>query len=254
MTVRILIVVLCLLTLVGCGTKYPSIEPGTTETGQISFTGVDGSPVAVTVMYSVPPGYTPEKQWPLVIALHGHGSRAAAFHDLWKPVTDSLGMILVTPQGEESVANGFGYGWGENAVGVVQATMNMISQSVPVASRRVFLAGFSAGGMLAWDMAIHFPFVFRGVALLGAPVDIETVPRDLPDIGHLRVYIGYGSLEERIAERVPALVEILQRHGAEVRVNEYEGIGHALPDPVRVELLHVLEHLDSVDRATEPTL
>lgn len=41
-------------------------------------------------LYFMPDKYTPKQTWPLVVALHGYGDNATAFHDLWKSVTDSL--------------------------------------------------------------------------------------------------------------------------------------------------------------------
>jgi hypothetical protein len=37
--------------------------------------------------------------------LHGYGSNAKAFHYLWKSVTDTMGFVLLTPQGDTRTEN-----------------------------------------------------------------------------------------------------------------------------------------------------
>jgi len=94
------------LILLGCGKKYEHIEPRSVATIQVNFKDQSCSIRNTISSYSVPAKYTPERAWPLVVALHGHGDTAAAFHDLWKSVTDSLGFVLLTPQGEERAKEG----------------------------------------------------------------------------------------------------------------------------------------------------
>jgi predicted esterase len=84
----------------GCGNEYGFIEPCTTTSVEIHFRELTGNTKSINCLYSVPVNYNPEKAWPLIITLHGDGSNAVAFHYLWKPVTDSAGFVLLTPQGE----------------------------------------------------------------------------------------------------------------------------------------------------------
>lgn len=74
------------LILLGCEKKYEYIEPRPTATVQVNFKDQSGSARNTISLYSAPDKYTPEQAWPLVVALHGHGDTAAAFHDLWKSV------------------------------------------------------------------------------------------------------------------------------------------------------------------------
>jgi len=78
------------LILLGCGKKYEYIEPRAVATIQVNFKNQSGSARNTISLYSVPDKYSPERAWPVVVALHGYGDHSAAFHDLWKSVTDSL--------------------------------------------------------------------------------------------------------------------------------------------------------------------
>ena len=93
--------VLLFLILLGCEKKYDYIEPRAVATIQVNFKDQSGCARNTMSLYSVPDQYTPEQAWTVVVALYGYGDTAASFHDLWKSITDSLGFVLLTPQGEE---------------------------------------------------------------------------------------------------------------------------------------------------------
>ncbi|MBN1996474.1 hypothetical protein JW935_02905 [candidate division KSB1 bacterium] len=78
------------------------------------FTDENGKAVNSPFICSVPQNYSNKNKYPLLVALHGSGSDAKTFHDLWKSVTDSLGFVLLTPQGEKPGPLGIGKNWGEN--------------------------------------------------------------------------------------------------------------------------------------------
>ena len=78
------------LILFGCEKKYDYIAPRAAATIQVNFKDQSGSARNTISLYSVPDKYSSERAWPVVVALHGYGDTAAAFHDLWKSVTDSL--------------------------------------------------------------------------------------------------------------------------------------------------------------------
>jgi predicted esterase len=175
----------------------------------------------------------------MLIALHGYGSGAEPFHDLWHEVTSSAGYVLVTPQGEQVTSEGIGWAWGQRAEHVVRQSIDAVMSTVRVDRSRVFLAGFSQGGWLTYSLALKHHQVFRGIAPLGAG-------RDLPDSSGLdvlrgmRVYIGHGSLEPGL-EEVRNLAAVLRSHGCTVLLREYPDIGHRLPEPVSDELKRILD-------------
>jgi alpha-beta hydrolase superfamily lysophospholipase len=134
---------LLFLILLGCGKKYEYIEPRTVATLQVNFKDQSGSARNTISLYSVPDEYAPEQAWPLVVALHGYGDNAAAFHDLWKSVTDSLGFVLLTPQGEERAQQGFGWAWGISAQRAVQSSLDIVRKVVHIDPKRIYLTDLS---------------------------------------------------------------------------------------------------------------
>ena len=180
-----------------------------------------------------------------MVALHGSGSNTIAFHDLWKSTTDMLGFVLLTPQGESKTSEGFGWDWGVNAGSSVLISIDIVRESVNVDPRRIYVTGFSSGGSLAYYLGLRYSDLFGGLAALSAGFDEENLPTNKIIINKLRAYIGHGSLEQKIADESKFAATRLKDRGIEVKYVQYEGIGHTLPDPMELELRHILNYLNA---------
>jgi phospholipase/carboxylesterase len=232
---------LALLLWAGCGPDYPGVRPGEVRAFNVPVEGAGSAPDSTLCLFSVPEGYTPDKPFPLVVALHGAGSSAARFHDLWRPFTQVSGYVLVTPQGEQRGPEGIGFSWGPNAEETVRRSIDAVLWRVNIRRTEVYLAGFSQGGHLTYALAWSHPDAFAGIAALG-------VGHDLPDPGqidahrNMRIYIGHGELEPGLDD-VRGLAAALRAAGFEVKLAVYEGTGHGLPEPVSAEIERILDFL-----------
>jgi poly(3-hydroxybutyrate) depolymerase len=242
-----------ILILFGCAKKYEHLKPGSVTTIEVNVNDPSGHPKSIASSYSVPNKYTPTQEWPLLIALHGYGGHAVEFHDLWKPVTDSLGFVLVTPQGENQTSEGFGWAWGINSERFILASLDIVLKATHIDPNRVYISGFSAGGAISYAMALMHPRTFRGIAALGAPFDVNLISENIERMrligaySGLRVYIGHGTLESNFVSDAQLAAKTFQRLDAIVKLVLYEGIGHTLPEPMENELTKILEFLDSKD-------
>ena len=225
----------------GCTRDYQEFAPGQVRAFKIPVVRPDESCDSTLCLVSVPATYDPDRSWPALVTLHGYGSGAEPFHALWKQVTSSTGYVLVSPQGEEPTAEGIGWAWGTSAEETVRRSIDAAAGAVHIDRDRIYLTGYSQGGWLTYDLAIKHPWVFRGIAPLGAG-------RNLPDTSSLdalrgiRVYIGHGDLEAGL-EDVRSLAAMLRSQGCEVLLREYPGVGHGLPEPISAELVRILEFL-----------
>jgi predicted esterase len=241
------------LLLLSCGPGHEPLDPSrvmvaTIPLGAGGAGGAGGAAGAAECHFSVPPGYAPDRAWPVVIALHGYGSHAGRFHLVWKPAADAAGCVLITPQGERETAEGIGRGWGESGAEIVRLSLAHVQRVVRCDPARVYLAGFSQGGALALVLGLSHPQVFRGLALLGTPLRDRPPldPATAPALAGTRIYVGRGSLEPE-PEAARAAVDELTALGCEVRLVEYPGLGHDLPQPVEGELGRVLEFLVGIE-------
>jgi predicted esterase len=242
-----------ILAISACGESYENLEPGTTLLLRCSIQAADGSVQDIPCICSVPEAYTHESPCRDVIALHGHGSNAAAFHDLWKPVTDSLGFVLVTPRGDCPTDVGIEWGWSANSEAVVRTCLDAVRGRVNLDLHRLYIVGFSGGGVEASYIGFGRALVFRGAGILGAAPDdrllseAEGIIRAKSSVSEFRVYIGHGELDLGLYEKDIKAAARLEQMGASVMHTVYPGIGHSLPRPMEEELRRVLLYLDGTN-------
>jgi phospholipase/carboxylesterase len=236
-----------------CQPDYPPIAPGQVRAFDVPLDAPDAAgapPTGTLCLFSVPKGYDPAHAWPLLVVLHGYGGCAPEFIDLWREVASQTGCILAAPQGEACTAEGVGWGWGASGELAVRRSIDELLKLVHVDASRIWLAGFSQGGVLAGTLGLRYPRVFRGVALIGTPLDerhLDPILLNAPGaLAGLRVYIGRGELEPNpSAARETA--DRLRVLGCDVRFLEYPGIGHSLPEPMTSELRRILRFLATGD-------
>jgi predicted esterase len=224
--------VLCLICnfIISCSTGYPDIKPLSVQQGEIAFEGVNKDQIKTTFVCSVPESYNPHQSWPLLIALHGSGSNAVAFLDVFKTVTDTLGLVLVALQGERKTENGFGWQWDINSERSLLSCLDIIQKQIPIDTRKIFLLGFSSGGRIAFELGIKNSRLFKGIILLSAPFDSTHISITDRSIRHMRFFVAHGEYEQQNRLETQFLVNLLTSHCEAVEYRIFENTGHGLPD------------------------
>jgi len=203
----------------------------------------------------VPSGDGP---FPAILALHGWGANA---HDLLglAPLLHGGRALVLCPQGTVAVPFGggqYGYGWYQLRPGMppdVEAFRHVAAQlrefvdmalaRYPIDPAKVVVAGFSQGGMMAYELALRQPSRFAGLAALSSwfpPPLAETLPK-LPEHEGFPVVILHGTRDDRIeVERARESREALRPYGVALTYREFD-MGHEIrQDALRV-LLQWLE-------------
>lgn len=231
---------LLLLSVLSCQPSQKRLNSGETAEVYLSIPGESGHIFKSRLLISIPSGINQTHPLPLLVALHGYGSNAAAFHDLWKPVCNSLGFILLTPQGEDTVQGGFGYGWGDHSEKIFLTAVQWISEKVFVYPKQVFLSGFSQGGSLCYKIGLKHPDKIRGIAPLGAHFDPGWLPEDTTGLQNMSLYIGHGALEANL-ESTKKVFDRLSSICSEAKLEVYENVGHCLPEDRDTVLMDILK-------------
>ena len=234
-----------LLVFGGCGHEYASLQPNEVRVFKVPVGDPGPGADSTLCLLSVPAGYTPDRSFPLLVALHGGGSSAVAFHDLWRPLTQANGYLLATPQGEERGPDGIGYRWGPNAHDSVRRSIDVILRTVNVDRSAIFLAGFSQGGHLTYALAQSHPRAFAGIAAIGVGYDLPNATA-AETFHNMRVYIGHGELEPGL-EDVRDLADSLRAEGCDIELAVYRDTGHGMPQPISSELERILRFLKEDD-------
>lgn len=121
----------------------------------------------------VPPTYRSGTPVPLVVALHGCTMTADSYRTLsgWDALGRSRGFIVLLPQ-QLSSRNYFGcWNWfvqsdmqrGSGEPAIIAGMVHAVEKSYAVNTRRVYVAGFSAGGAMANVMGATYPDMFAAV-------------------------------------------------------------------------------------------
>jgi phospholipase/carboxylesterase len=199
----------------------------------------------------VPAGDGP---FPAVILLHGWGASAHDLLGLAPLLLDGQAVVLC-PEGQVAVPFGggqYGHGWfplrpGEapdveefrRAAKALKEFVDTAPASYPIDPRRIVVAGFSQGGMMAYHLALSDPSRFAGLIALSSwfpPQLAEEVPK-LPEQEGFPVLVLHGTRDDRIeVERARESREALRPYGVAMTYREFD-MGHEIrQDALRVVL------------------
>lgn len=201
----------------------------------------------------VPAGDGP---FPTLIALHGWGASA---HDLigLAPYLHGGEALVICPQGPvalEIAPGALGYGWfpiGASGDGLRQldpmefrrtavALEGFVTDALaryPVDRRKLVVAGFSQGGVMAYDLVLRDPTRFAGLAALSSwlPAALSDAIPKRSEHEAFPVLVQHGSDDPMIAvDRARESRDLLLPRGVQLSYREYEGMGHEIsPESLR---------------------
>lgn len=142
-------------------------------------TGLQVDDLLRTYQVHVPAGYTGEEDHPLLLALHGSGfggdgMRRSTGLDT---TADRYGFIVAYPDGVDG-----GWVWDASFsdrvddVKFLTRLLDRLDAQLAIDPDRVYVTGFSAGGMMTQKLACSIPARLAGIAVVGA-----TMPRRISE-------------------------------------------------------------------------
>lgn len=158
----------------------------------------------------VPPSYDGKTVVPLVILLHGAGDTAANFAATtgMNAQSDEQGFLAVYPDafGNPATWNaGFVPGAEANDVAFLTALVDHFIKDFSVDSKRVYVIGFSEGGMMANKLAASISDKIAGIGVVGGTT-------------------GYQKTKDSVTTLEPAIapVSVIVLHGVKDQTVPYE--------------------------------
>ena len=201
----------------------------------------------------LPPDYDPEKQYPLIIGLHGNGSNPYLFSDLWRYIKDEE-VIYAVPQSPYNYTTRGGtltqqYSWSiisrERSLWEIADPLlaeyfvniaDGISEEYNIGKKILF--GFSQGAGFAYAGGIRYNEQFDGIICFGGRLpDPEDYPwflssEDLASNNDLKIFIAHGTTDQAIdASEARKANRILKKNDYSTRLEIFEG-GHYVPGEV----------------------
>jgi predicted peptidase len=191
---------------------------------------VDGRQHAYSVY--VPPEYTPDKAWPLIIFLHGSGERgsdgfkqtevgigrAIRLHRAWFPA-----IVLMPQCAADDVW------WSPAMTNMVLAAANRVGAAYHLDPERIYLTGLSLGGGGCWSLgaaladrlAAIVPICAVGEQRMGVPKSLA------PQLAKVPIWAFHGRRDERVpVEDSRHMVKKIEDAGGEVKFTEIPDGNH----------------------------
>ena len=202
----------------------------------------------------VPPGLRADRPAPLLVALHGAGSRGSSIASAGLlEAAERLGALVLAPDSRGPTWDVLMGGFGPD-VDFLDAALDGVFEAVAVDPRRLVLCGFSDGASYALSLGLGNGDLFSHLMAF-SPGFMAPDARH----GDPPVFVSHGTgdrvLDVDACSR--ALVPILQQSGYRVTYAEFDG-GHEVPRSVlrsAVEWLAATPAAadDAAESATAPT-
>lgn len=187
----------------------------------------------------VPEYYTPERAWPLVMALHGGSGNGRGFLWSWLRDARSHGAILVAP-------TAIGNTWALMGEDIDTPNLTRILKSVQarwnIDPDRLLLTGMSDGGTFCYVSGLESASPFTHLAPVAAT--FHPLMAEIADAERLRglpIHLVHGRLDWMFAVQVARQTQqMLSAAGADVTYRELDDLSHTYPREMNAPILNWL--------------
>ncbi|MBI3244572.1 MAG: dienelactone hydrolase family protein [Chloroflexi bacterium] len=188
--------------------------------------------------------------FPLLIALHGYNVTQVYFEtvhlDAWKPVVE-MGWLLASPRASQR-AGPDSYAWRDTARSLqeVYDHYTQVCMQYAIDPERIVISGFSRGGALALELALHARIPACGVIAVGPGAAVmRELNAWLPtgDARRARVYFVMGELDTPCLPEVNAMAGIFKSLGISYEIELHPNLGHEFPPTFEQSLKRALDFI-----------
>ncbi len=188
----------------------------------------------------VPEYYSPDRAWPLVMALHGGSGNGRGFLWSWLRAARSFGAIVVAPTATGGASKTTWALMGEDT-----DTPNLIRILDLVRSRwnidrtKLLLTGMSDGGTFCYVSGLESTSPFTHLAPVAST--FHPLMAEIADAERLRglpIYLVHGRLDWMFPVQVARQTrQLLSAAGAEVSYREIDDLSHCYPREINAAIL-----------------
>jgi phospholipase/carboxylesterase len=214
-------------------------EPSRENTGIVHDHNEPGSRGGFSLY--VPEYCTPERAWPLVMALHGGSGHGRGFLWSWLRDARSFGAILVAPTATGGASNKSTWalmGEDTDTPNLVRI-LDLVRGRFNVDPTKLLLTGMSDGGTFCYVSGLESTSPFTHLAPVSAtfhPLMAETA--DAERLRGLPVHIVHGRLDWMFPVQIARQTRhLLSAAGADVTYRELDDLSHCYPREMNAEIL-----------------
>jgi phospholipase/carboxylesterase len=200
----------------------------------------------------VPEYYTPDRAWPLVMALHGGSGNGRGFLWSWLRHVRSFGAILVAPTatGNDSNTKTTWALMGDDTdTPNLARILDAVRDRWNIDPARLLLTGMSDGGTFCYVTGLDGASPFTHLAPVAST--FHPLMAEMADADRLRglpIYLVHGRLDWMFPVQVARQTQqALSAAGADVTYREIDDLSHCYPREVNADILSWLR------RTTRPS-
>jgi phospholipase/carboxylesterase len=184
----------------------------------------------------VPEFYTPDRAWPLVMALHGGSGNGRNFLWTWLRDARSHGAILVAPTATGPTWALMGDDTDTPNLGRI---LEAVTSRCNIDASRMLLTGMSDGGTFCYVTGLEDASPFTHLAPVSATFHPLMAEMASPDrVRGLPIYLVHGALDWMFQVEVARQTHrMLAAAGAELVYRELDDLSHTYPEEINAPML-----------------
>jgi phospholipase/carboxylesterase len=187
----------------------------------------------------VPEYYTPDRAWPLVMALHGGSGNGRGFLWSWLRDARSHGAVLVAPT---ATGNTWALMGDDTDSPNLARILDIVRSRCNIDPARLLLTGMSDGGTFCYVSGLESASPFTHLAPVAAT--FHPLMAEMADAERLRglpIYLVHGQLDWMFPVQVARQTQaLLSAAGTDVTYRELEDLSHCYPREMNPAILNWL--------------
>lgn len=173
----------------------------------------------------VPEYYTTEREWPLIVALHGGSGHGADFFWSWLKTARSRGAILIAPT---ALANTWSLSDPKTDGKVILRVVGELIERYKINPQQMLLTGISDGGTFAMMLTASAMNIFSHTAPIACAGHAFTAHAG--QFSNKRIYLVHGARDWMFpVAPVRQAAEALKAAGAQITYREIADLSHNYP-------------------------
>jgi phospholipase/carboxylesterase len=184
----------------------------------------------------VPEYYTPDRDWPLVMALHGGSGNGRGFLWSWLRDARSFGAIVVAPT---AIGNTWSLMGEDTDTSNLARILDLVRGRWNIDSTKLLLTGMSDGGTFCYVTGLQSASPFTHLAPVSAT--FHPLMAEMADAERLRglpVHLVHGRLDWMFPVQMARQTrDLLSAAGADVTYREIDDLSHCYPREINAAII-----------------
>ncbi|RZK37264.1 MAG: esterase [Pedobacter sp.] len=179
----------------------------------------------------------------LILLMHGVGSNE---EDMFRYADEIIGNVIVVSARAPFTIAQDRYAWfalevnggvrkineeqAEKSRQIINIFVNQLSEKYGIDPQRIYIGGFSQGGIMAYSVGLTYPKKFAGIFAFSSRLlsEVKPVIKGEKELAHLKIFIAHGTQDQTlVVEYGRDAKEYLAPMLPKLEYHEYE-MGHTI--------------------------